>query len=162
MIALQPQYHSNTLTFTIMKFRIAGFLALILAHTTSVLTAQSFSLAKMIDATRCKSDSCFGTVIKADSMYFQRSFSNATGTFFRYENCGEVKPESKLVIHYALLNDKHFNASFLTWSEAFNTNLLMEMKSLGFSKMENPDDPNKERTWYHSPVYEHMNLMWEN
>jgi hypothetical protein len=123
---------------------------------------QSLSLQKMIDATRCKNDTCFTSFIQPDSMCFDRTFSNATGTFFRYKNCeSSTSPENRLIVHFAVLNDKHFNSSFLTWSEEFSEKLKHELDFLDFKKIENPEDPNRDRTWLHSSRYSHLNVMWE-
>ncbi len=95
-------------------------------------------------------------------MCFETTFSNVTGKFFRYRNCNEsAPPQERLIVHFAVLNDNHFNSSFLTWSSDYNTRLFEELKAHGFEKFENTDDPNQQRTWYRSPRFEHMNLMWE-
>lgn len=140
------------------KLKIALFLFILPLS----LAGQTLTLKKLIDATSCTVDTCFASHLDKEAMCFERTFSNDTGAFYRYSNCDtNSSAENRLVVHFAVLKDGNYNSSFLTWSEEYNTKLLDELESYKFTRIENPDDPNKERTWYHSEDYPHLNIMWE-
>lgn len=126
------------------------------------LQGQTLTLKKLIDATRCTVDTCFTARLQAEGMCFERTFSNETGTFYRYHNCDKnTSADNRLVVHFAVLKDGNYNSSFLTWSEDYNNKLLGELGDYKFARIENPDDPNTARIWYHSTDYPHLNIMWE-
>jgi hypothetical protein len=126
------------------------------------LAGQTLTLKKLIDATSCTFDTCFASQLGKETMCFERTFSNDIGTFYRYSTCDKnTSADNRLVVHFAVLKDGNYNSSFLTWSEEYNNKLLGELGSYKFARIANPDDPNKERIWYHSEDYPHLNIMWE-
>jgi hypothetical protein len=83
--------------------------------------------------------------------------------YYRHQNCGaDSTSDKRLIVHFATLTDGNYNSSFLTWSEKYANSLKDELSSYAFEKMENPEDTDKNREWYHSVNYPHLNIMWES
>jgi hypothetical protein len=126
------------------------------------LHGQPLTLKRMIDATTCHDEACFSNAVKDFDICYKRTRTDSTGTYYRHQNCGiDSASHKRLIVHFAILKDGNYNSSFLTWSEKYALSLEEELDQYHFKKMNNPDDPNKSRTWYHSEDYPHMNIMWE-
>ncbi|MEO5563593.1 MAG: hypothetical protein ABIR18_09160, partial [Chitinophagaceae bacterium] len=124
--------------------------------------SQELTLKKMIDATTCRQEDCFLDIIKDFDLCHIRTRTDSTGTYYRHQNCGaDSASANRLIVHFAVLRNNNYNSSFLTWSEKYSKSLEKELEKYHFKKIDNADDPNKERIWYHSADYSHLNIMWE-
>jgi hypothetical protein len=116
----------------------------------------------MIDATNCRDASCFLNTVKELDICYKRTRTDQTGIYYRHQNCGiDSTTGKRLIVHFAVLNDGNYNSSFLTWSEKYALSLKDELDQFSFKIMDNPNDPNKTRVWYHSDEHPNMNIMWE-
>jgi hypothetical protein len=147
-----------------MKNRLKQLLTITLISHLSLnsLYGQQLNLKRMIDATSCRDEACFLNAVKDFDICYKRTRTDPTGTYYRHQNCGtDSASDKRLILHFAILKDGNYNSSFLTWSEKYSLSLKEELDQYHFKKMDNPDDPNKSRIWYHSEDYPHMNIMWE-
>jgi hypothetical protein len=143
-----------------MKLKILPIIVLVTL--TEITSAQLLTLKAMVDATECKTEDCFKEVMTQYEICHKRTRTDATGIFYRHQNCGaDSTSDKRLVVHFAILNDGHYNSSFLTWSKDYADQLYDELIKYHFVKIEVTDDPSPYRSWFHSEDYPLINIMWE-
>jgi hypothetical protein len=139
------------------------FLLMICITQISFAYGQKLTLKSMIDATTCRDEACFVNAIKGNDICYKRTRTDNTGVYYRHQNCGaDSTSDKRLIVHFAMLTDGNYNFSFLTWSEKYANSLKDELKIYSFEKIDNPENTDGNREWYHSVNYPHLNIMWES
>lgn len=134
----------------------AGALTMLVIVVLSPCYSQTVGLKEMLSHTRCMDYTCFRAFMESRQFDSVATAYDGTDVYHRFESkkylAGDSMRDSKVVIHYAVLQDGVFNSSITTNSTRYVAALTEELRQLGFvetTALEKTDHG----VWYRSPQF---------